>query len=46
MLLFCVVIFTVVEDCRCALADFDIAMYQGHSQRVQTNASLTILTVY
>ena len=46
MLLFYVVIFTVVKDCRCALADFDIAKYQGHSQRVQTNASLTILTVY
>lgn len=35
--------FTTVEDCSC---DFHIAKYQGHSQRVQTNASLTILTVY
>lgn len=46
VLLFYVVIFTVVEDCRCVLADFYKAKYRGHSQRVQTNASLTILTVY
>lgn len=40
---FMLLFFAAVEDCSC---DFHIAKYQGHSQRVQTNASLTILTVY
>lgn len=40
---FMLLFFAAVEDCSC---DFHIAKYRGHSQRVQTNASLTILTVY